>query len=165
MVFMKRFVFILFLAVITLTALPYAAPHVVGGELKIVGDYRVQFRTIPENPEKNQRVLLVFSIQDLELRDVRNVTTRVEVRRGVEKVFDTGYVERDFGDFDVSFTPLDSGEYRVFLDFKIGDGELLSVDFSFNVDGGQRFPVEIVVGLLVLAVAVFLVRRRVSSRG
>ena len=151
--------------VIILVMLPSTLAHVAGGELKIVGDYRVQFRTIPDNPEKNERVILVFSIQDLEIRDIKNVTVRVEVKRDGETVYDTGEVREDFGDFDVSFTPAEDGEYKVILTFKHQDTEALTVDFSFKVGAVQRFPVEIIAGALILAAIVFLVRRRSASRG
>ncbi|MDJ0269939.1 MAG: hypothetical protein NXY59_05245 [Aigarchaeota archaeon] len=70
------------IALIPLAALAHNAPataHVVGGELKIVGDYRVQFKVAPNPPEIGEATTLFFSIQDLELRDLENVSVKVSL--------------------------------------------------------------------------------------
>ena len=161
---MRTTLALLLSAVLLSLSLGIASAHVVGGQLKIVDDYRVQFSTTPEQPEKNKPVLLLFSVQDLEMRDVKNLTVRVLVKQGDKVVYDSGESEKKTGDFQVSFKPEESGNYLVVLTFRHGDSGDLTAEFGFTVGGGgERFPFEVLVGVAVLVVIVVLVRRRVRG--
>lgn len=154
-------------ALILLAALAYNAPataHVVDGELKIVGNYRVQFRVSPSPPEIGEAATLFFSIQDLELRDLENVTVKISLLRGGDTLKVIGDEFQRFGDFQYQVTFPEAGRYTVLLSFTTSDGSSNDVEFEVVVGGEDGFPTEVVVALLIVAVAALLVFLRRARR-
>jgi len=142
-----------------LASLITASGHLTGGQIKIAGSYRVQFATFPSQPIPGSSITLAFSIQDLELHDVQNVTTSFVIIFGDKILHETPEEFRETGDFTYNYVFPYEGTYKLLLTISQGDEET-RVEFSLAVHHEQPLPITLMITLL--AVALFSVFLRVT---
>lgn len=89
------------------------------------GQYYVYMQLEPDYTPPNEPVAIMFSVQDGEGRDTRNIETMVEVYASAgERLQAYPWTKRDVGDFEVFYTFPARGSYQVVL--SIADGEVNS---------------------------------------
>ena len=154
------------LLLLTLSIYPIYS-HVAGGKLKIVDNYRIQLTIVPENLERGSNASFVFSIQDLELRHVENITIislqLVHGEKGV--IYSVENLFQEYGDFSINTTIPYDGEYSVLLRFRAYD-DVVDVDFRFSV-GGNGLPREYIllpIAIIALLSVILLTRRFRAGR-
>ncbi len=141
--------------------------HIEDGQLKIVDNFRVKFTISPDNPKPRDVISLLFSIQDLELRDVENLTIvslRIiyednQVVYGVENLF------KEKGDFAVDIQLPYEGKYAVILEFKtMNEANVIKVEFSFSIGAGGESSFHLILIPLLIAVLLGIVVARRKRR-
>ena len=129
----KRIPFLIgLLAILLTTAIP-AHAHLEGGKTKDIGQYRIQFVSEPKFPVQNERVVLLFNIQ--------NSTNEVHLSNQIASIAimkDGNMIEKfpkynaTYGDIALNYTFSSTGLYTASM-------EVLSAPMPVKAD----FPVEV----------------------
>lgn len=113
------------------------------------GTYRMELKSIPELPEKSQKVKLQFTPKNLDNKD-EMVALDVEHDKKLHIIivnddltfFD--HIHPDFqssGSYDIDYTFPDGGNYLIYADYKPTNGSHITDKISYKVNGAPPAPV------------------------
>lgn len=133
---------------------PYTAEaHIIGGEMKRVGDYTVAYKSIPSNPLPGSDVTLAFSILS-ENADIPNVLAGITVMKENNVVAEIPEQTYATGDISLQFVFPEDGAHRIIMEAEIGeDREPVRAVFEQFIGrgvGAQSGSADIGVGNAVL---------------
>jgi hypothetical protein len=94
-----------------------------------VGQYYVFLQLDPDYTKPAEPAAIMFSVQDLEGRDTRNIETMVEIYASTgERLQAFPWTRQDVGDFEMFYTFPYEGGYQVVLSIATGDVNSNSID-------------------------------------
>ncbi len=128
--------FVLFFAFLGSIVIP-AEAHVVG-HVKTAAKYVIQFAYVPAPPIPHENVSLIFSVQDRDFNNLRNVTARLYL----------------FGDFQLSYVFPADGTYAVIIEI-FEHSENVTVGFLVAVSRLDR-PMQDYLPLLMMGITAFV---------
>lgn len=103
-----------------------------------VGAYYVYLQLDPDYTKPAEPAAIMFSVQDLEGRDTRNIETMVEIYGSSgERLQAFPWTKQDFGDFEMFYTFPYEGSYQVVLSIATGDVNSNSIDLPRTTLAGR----------------------------
>jgi len=110
---------LLLMALFVILPIPVVFAHLEHGSAggQIIGKYNVLIGLEPRNPIPKEPSKIIFSIQDSEGNDIRNVQTIVEIYEDSlkKRIFIDSWKQRELGDFEIAYTFEKNGIYQVVL--------------------------------------------------
>lgn len=120
--------------------------------MKVVGDYVVQFATLPEHPTPKINTLLQVSFQDRSYGDLGGVETSLTILRNNRIVHFVPAQRVAFGDIGFDYTFEEPGIYVSVLD--VTYPSKMKIEFEFEVYEPSR--VFLTEGLVLTAIPILI---------
>ncbi len=112
----------------------------------------------PQTPIPNEKVKLIFSIQDNNGNDLEHVDSNIKIFRNDEIIYDSGITHYESGDFYIDFIFQDTGEYKIEVSIITSSNIKSDVEFPIIIEYKEvRLPLIRIVltTLLVITVIIF----------
>ena len=112
----------------------------------------------PQTPNPNEKVKLIFSIQDNNGNDLEHLDSNIRIFRNGNIIYDSGITHYELGNFYIDFIFQDSGEYNVEVSIITSSNIKSDVEFPIIIEYKEfRLPLIRIVltTLLVITVIIF----------